>query len=69
MDRLHHDYKWLLFFNIPKLMNVHSLLKNPDPCATKIFHEVSFLFKKDADTRERVKKFIGVSISVSIMCK
>lgn len=42
MAELRNEYKWLLFFSVPKLLLLYHLLQDQNLAA--IVHEISFLF-------------------------
>ena len=63
VEDLHSHYKWLLFFHIPKLINLHELLMSQNPSVSDISYQVSFLFKRDTDTRKQLKESIAVSFT------
>ena len=43
MTELRNQYKWLLFFSVPKLLLLYHLLQEEKPNLEAIVHEISFL--------------------------
>ena len=58
VSELRSRYNWLLFFSIPKILNVYKMVcsKNVDA----IFHEVSFLTPNNAIKRDTVREELKV---------
>ena len=52
MAELRNDYKWLLFFSVPKLLLLYHLLQDQNLAA--IVHEISFLFSNTQVSWESV---------------
>ena len=67
VDKLFLEHKWLLIFNIPKLLKLSKLLRSafqPDSDAEEIMEEIGFLFCNDVQAREKVTVAIKVTINV-----
>ena len=60
-DELRSQYDWLLFFNVPKLLLLHSLLRAKKPDLEAIVHEISFLFSNEQASWESMRKLVKVS--------
>ena len=43
VDELRNQYKWLLFFSVPKMLLLYHLLQEKNPNLGAIAHEISFL--------------------------
>ena len=61
VDELRNQYKWLLFFSIPKMLLLHNLLRAKDPNLKAIVHEISFLCCNDQAVWESVQVAVKVS--------
>ena len=61
---LHQKFIWLLFFSIPKALNLYSLLEkyreNPELYLDSIVLEVSFLFKNKQIVWTKLESVIKV---------
>ena len=62
MEKLHSSYKWLLFFNIPKLMNMYDLLIADQLNIPRIIQEICVLFRKDHATKQLLFSAVEVEI-------
>ena len=60
VDDLHSTNEWLLFFRVPKLMNLYETLQQSNPPVAAVAQEIGFLFKKDLITREVLQCSIQV---------
>ncbi|MCG8625706.1 MAG: hypothetical protein MJE68_27370 [Proteobacteria bacterium] len=66
LTKLHSEYSWLLFFQIPKLLKLyHLIMDSRDDKETKIVHEISFLCTNTAEERLRMKRKVEVSLVVN----
>ena len=59
--RLRNQYKWLLFFNVPKLLLLCHLLQEENPNLEAIVHEISFLCSNTQEAWESALKMVKVS--------
>lgn len=67
---LRQRYTWLLFFSVPKLLQLHSLTHSPGNSLTDqpvvdldaIVHNICFLFENDILVRRRLKPVVQVKI-------
>ena len=62
VTELRAQYDWLLFFSIPKILNLYKLLISSDLNIQLdfIIHEISFLCQNDVHTREDLKHRVQV---------
>ena len=69
MTELRAQYDWLLFFSIPKILNLYKLLISSDLNIQLdfIIHEISFLCKNDVRTREDLKHRVQVILHLDQM--
>ena len=49
---LHNHNKWMVFFNVPKLMHLYRLLTSKFPQADEFCQEVGFVLARTADPME-----------------
>ena len=63
---LHQNYSWLLFFSVPKLFHLHSLLDNINLDLDAIVRELSFLFENSVTICEKLKPDIQVCLLFQI---
>ena len=63
VDELRNQYKWLMFFSIPKMLLLYNLLIAKDPNLKAIVHEISFLCCND----QAVWQSVQVAVEVSTM--
>ena len=63
---LHQNYSWLLFFSVPKLFHLHSLLDNINLDLDAIVREISFLFENSVTICEQLKPDIQVCLLFQI---
>jgi len=61
VEQLHSSYKWLLFFRIPKLIVVYEILRSEKCDVARVHQEISFLFQRNATTRQKLHEVIEVS--------
>ena len=61
MTELRHQYEWLLFFSVPKLLLLYHLLKEEKPNLEAIVHEISFLCSNTQEAWESALKMVKVS--------
>ena len=61
--QLQSQYKWLLYFNMPKLLQLYSLLNCPDveEKVGAILNEMNFLACRKIEDRLRLKTQVNVS--------
>lgn len=57
VTELRNQYDWLLFFSVPKLLTIYSMLKSAEPenQFDQIVQEISFLCNNDQATRDAIK--------------
>ena len=60
---MQNSYKNLLFFNVSKVLSLHSVLKDPDFSANKMIQEIGFLFENSPRAVEILKKTVEVIIN------
>ena len=60
VSQLRREYSWLLFFSVPKLLLLHSLVDELQPDLAAIVSEISFLFENDSDVREKLTNVLKV---------
>ena len=60
VSQLRREYSWLLFFSVPKLLLLHSLVDEMQPDLAAIVAEISFLFENDSDVREKLSSVVKV---------
>ena len=61
MTELRHQYKWLLFFSVPKLLLLYHLLQEENPNLEAIVHEIIFLCSNTQEAWESALKIVKVS--------
>ena len=61
MTELRHQYKWLLFFSVPKLLLLYHLLQEENPNLEAIVHEIIFLCSNTQEAWESALKMVKVS--------
>ena len=61
MSELRNQYKWLLFFSMPKLLVLYHLLQEMNPNLETIVHEISFLCSNTQEAWESALKMVKVS--------
>ena len=61
MAELHDNYPWLLFFSIPRMLQLYWLIHSKERQVDKIFREVSFLIiNQPAQSTITLEKSAGV---------
>ena len=60
VSQLRREYSWLLFFSVPKLLRLHSLLEELEPDLKAIVAEITFLFENSSDVREKLTQVVKV---------
>ena len=60
VSQLRREYSWLLFFSVPKLLLLHSLVDELQPDLAAIVAEISFLFENDSDVRKKLTNVVKV---------
>ena len=63
---LHRNYCWLLFFSVPKLLHLHSLLDYINLDLDAIVRELSFLFENSVTICEKLKPDVQVCLLFQI---
>lgn len=63
LENLHESYKWLLFFRVPKLLVLYDCLSVDVPLVDAVTTEVCFLFRRDQDTKKKLKSAVKVGSS------
>ena len=65
---LRKEFRWLLFFSVPKLLRLYQLLseeqENRENHLKEIVHEISFLCVNNADSRKRMNVKVQVCVTV-----
>ena len=60
VSQLQKEYSWLLFFSVPKLLLLYSLVDVQEPNIPAIVVEISFLFENTSEVREKVTTALKV---------
>ena len=61
VSQLRREYSWLLFFSVPKLLLLYSLVDEQEPNLAAIVAEISFLFENSVKVRENLTTVLKVS--------
>ncbi len=67
ITELRSQYNWLLFFSIPKILNLYKLVsvwEGQNEQLDEIVAEISFLCQNDEVTRQNLKKCMKVGVHV-----
>ena len=59
---LRQHYTWLLFFSVPKILHLYSLVEELSVDLDAIVREILFLFENDLLVRQKLKPVVQVSI-------
>ena len=66
VERLRHEFSWLLFFGVPKLLRLFRLLSEEQEDSQlhlkRVVHEISFLCTNNVDARQRINASVQVCI-------
>ena len=54
VSQLRREYSWLLFFSVPKLLLLYSLVNKKEPKIPAIVAEISFLFENNMEVRGKL---------------
>ena len=57
---MHNSYDKLLFFNVSKVLSLHSILKESVMSANKVIQEIGFLFENTTKAIGMLKKAVNV---------
>lgn len=62
VTKLRSDYPWLLFFSIPRMLQLYKLINSHEREVDKIVHEVSFLAANQPKGREKLWNSVQVEL-------